>query len=235
MPRSNDLEMTAGNYLARLPISARYRGDAVAGEIQILEPEQSSGRVIYPKSSRGLGFVYRDRYIQIVRDRVLFPSGLRGTYLRIFPNPPVEGPSGVAVLPLLNDKVLLRKMFRHATRGWEYEIPRGSRQRVDPSITATATRELVEELGMRAIDLEQMAEIYADTGLLASSTAIFVAVLEPGEETPSPDREEALGELRSFSYSELLRAIAQGEIRDGFTLSAVLLAAAKGLIPLEIF
>lgn len=213
----------AASYLEELPVWARYAGSAAAGEIQLLAPDRDGTR-------DSAGVVYSDPYIRVVRDAVLFPSGARGTYLRIFANPPADGPSGAVVLPLLDGRVWLRKMFRHATRAWEYEAPRGSRRPEDPSIAATASRELREELGSQRAELVELGIVYADTGLLASSNAVFLAHVADAPFSPEPDAQEALGDLVSFSRDQLLEAVAGGVLRDGLTLSAVSLALARGLL-----
>jgi ADP-ribose pyrophosphatase len=208
-------------YLAALPPRARYRGSADAGEIEIAAERADEG-------GGATGVVYGDEWVQVVRDAVRFPSGREGTYLRIFGNPAVDGPSGAVILPLLNGRILLRRMFRHATRAWEVEAPRGGCHPDDAGIAATAARELAEEIGQEAQELVPLGTVYGDTGLLATSAAVFLAVLTPGDPRPRPDDREAFGELVAWSREELFAAVAAGEVRDGYTLSALALAVASG-------
>ena len=71
----------------------------------------------------------------------------RGTYIRILPRRPE---SAVAVLPVLNGKILLLRHFRHSLRKWMWEIPRGFGEY---GITAAenAEKELREEDHRRLI------------------------------------------------------------------------------------
>ncbi|MCA9450316.1 MAG: hypothetical protein KC931_24550, partial [Candidatus Omnitrophica bacterium] len=61
------------SYLDRLPEHLRTAGDHSAGEIEILPPGDDPA----------FGILYEDKYILLVRDRVRFPNGKEGGYLRI--------------------------------------------------------------------------------------------------------------------------------------------------------
>ena len=63
-----------------------------------------------------------------MRDPVRFPSGKLGTYLRILEPSALDGAAGVVLLPVRDNVIFLREVFRHATRRWELELPRGSLQ-----------------------------------------------------------------------------------------------------------
>jgi ADP-ribose pyrophosphatase len=224
---SDPVEGVAG-YIHKLPERARYLGSAESGEIEIL-PE-AAGPDSHSEDKSGV--VYADRYVAVVRDRVLFPGGTLGTYLRIFTQPPSDEPSGAIVLPFDGRNILLRRMFRHATRCWEYEAPRGLRSEDDLTIVETAGRELSEELGIRAHRLEYLGTIYGDTGLIASPNAVFLGWITQGEAIPRPDASEALGDMVSLSLAEFLKWVQHGRVRDGFTLSAFSLALSSGHISL---
>jgi len=63
---------------------------------------------------------------------------------------------------------------------------------------------------------------------------VFFAELAPGQKKDDPDSGEAFGKIVFLSPEELARRIAAGKIRDGYTVSALLLAQLKGLIaPLQ--
>ncbi|HEX2195970.1 MAG TPA: NUDIX domain-containing protein, partial [Actinomycetota bacterium] len=121
------------------------------GGFTILLDEQSIGAAeeAAPGSSHGVGVVYEDEYVVLLRDAVAFPDGRLGTYIRMV-GPRAE-PTGVAVLPIHDQKVVLVRHFRHATRSRHWEIPRGF---WIEGLTGeqVARQELEEELGISRCD-----------------------------------------------------------------------------------
>ena len=237
VPRMTDPQYPAA-YLARVP---GPRGDSSVGEIEILTDEDAVRGVMRDRSARleqqsehatadqrtGVGVVFEDEYVLVVRDAVRFPSGTTGTYLRILPRPALDGAIGVVLLPVLEGRILLRRVFRHATRAWELECPRGFRE---PSRTALEAvhQETAEEVGAAIANVRTLGQICADTGLIAGCAEAFLVELagEPGD--AAPEASEAFGEMRRYTAPQLLEAIGRGDIRDSFTLSAISLALARG-------
>lgn len=226
-------------YLERIPGG---RGDSRAGEIEILVDEDAVRNVVQDRVARmersageavggsGVGVVFEDEYVLVVRDAVRFPSGATGTYLRILPRPALEGAVGVVLLPVQDGYILLRRAFRHATRAWEMECPRGFRE---PGRTALEMvhQEAAEELGATVARAKALGEICGDTGLIAGCAEAFLVELTDELGDAAPEASEAFGELRRYTRTELFEAIAQGKIRDSFTLSAIALAMARGGLP----
>jgi ADP-ribose pyrophosphatase len=137
--------------------------------------------------------------------------------------------------------VVLNLNFRHATRSWELELPRGAR-REGETLEQTAVRELREETGYhidKAIFLGKMA---TDSGLSTSLVPIFLAqVSKQGQSTQ--DDSEAIHSALAFSKEEIKQGLARGYIeleikgqlvkvpcRDSFVAFSVLLAEAKTLL-----
>ena len=111
-------------------MSTVYKGDYRKGEIEIIEPQ----------------VVFQNKYLEIYDDRVRFPSGYEGTYVRIN----TSTNKSVGILPITKEgKMLVIKNFRHAMRGWGYEIPKGGIEPDEKTIEA-ASRELMEETGYTA-------------------------------------------------------------------------------------
>ena len=76
-----------------------------------------------PAESAQFGVAFSDSFVLILRDAVRFADGSLGTYLRSVP--PEGSFPGVVVLPIWQGHVLLVRHFRHATREWHLELPRG--------------------------------------------------------------------------------------------------------------
>ncbi|MFE6780355.1 NUDIX hydrolase [Streptomyces sp. NPDC057702] len=145
-----------------------------------------------------VGVVYEDAYVTAVRDAVRFPDGSHGLYLRILPR--AAGP-GVVILPLTPaGRVVLVEHYRHATRAWHWEAPRGMGE-ADSTGAENAARELREEIGARATELVPLGDLHPDTGLLGSRVELFAARLPhpapvafpPSGETTSRERAHEQG------------------------------------------
>ena len=170
-----------------------------------------------------VGIAFEDPYLILLRDAVRFPSGSLGTYIRtISPHPERLG---VAILPVYDRAVLLVRHFRHATRNWHLEIPRGFG--AGSGKEENARRELSEEIGAVASRLFDLGISYPNTGISSEHVALFyadVSVYGQGE------AEEAIAEIVPTPMSHLERMIRDCEITDGFTLAAYARAKVKGLL-----
>lgn len=211
------------DYLAQLPERARYAGDSSKGEIEIISrPERSE--------LDETGILIRDDFHTIVRDAVRYPSGAVRTPMRVIGATSADGVDGVVVLASLDGRIQLRWMFRHATRRWELEAARGRREAGDDS-AHTAREEVKEELGMRALAIERLGTIAAESSLLASEVDVLWAEVARAEDGDEPEAGEAMGKIESLSPEELWDKIRAGVVRDAVTLSAILHAVVRGKIP----
>ena len=229
-------------YLQRLAGRAMYRGDHTAGEIEIVGEPKAVDAILeerrrmldtqgFPGVEDKLGVIVEDEYVVVVRDPVRFPSGKLGTYLRVIERPALDGAAGVVVLPVRGDKVFLREVFRHATRRWELELPRGFRK---PGVTLAqdVEREISEELGLAIEETIPLGTVAPNTGLFAGTAETFLVRLGGGDPQPHPEREEAFGAIVTLTLPELLEKVRSGAIRDGYTLSTLLLAQTHSLLSL---
>lgn len=173
-----------------------------------------------------VGIAYRDQYVMILRDAVRFPNGSLGTYIRFVSEE--DDPPGVIVLPLYQGQILLIRHFRHATRAWHIEIPRGFGKK-GLSAEENARRELEEEMGAIVSRLISLGQVYPDTGTGSLRAELFYAELESHGHV---EAYEAITELLPTPLSEFERMIRENEITDGFTLAAYARAKACGLLGL---
>lgn len=196
-------------------------------EAEIALAEESAAqrlaKVGAPTGWSRVGVAFRDQYLLLLRDAVRYVDGSLGTYIRA-----VEpGPScpGVVVLPVWERQVLLIRHFRHATRSWHLEIPRGSGLTQDAS--ESALRELAEEIGGSGIRLVELGEIYPDTGLSNGRVALFYAELETYS---APEVMEGITEILPTTMGRFEEMISTGELEDAFCLAAYARAKARGLV-----
>jgi ADP-ribose pyrophosphatase len=215
--------VSSPRYLKKLPGSASKRGAASSGEIEIIDKKESS------KIRVKTGILVEDKLHFVVRDAVKFPSGEVRTAMRVIGRSMFDGPSGVIALASRDGKIFLREMFRHGTRRWELETPRGQREEGYTPEEA-AIKEIDEELGFKVERIEQIGEACGDTALLGSTLPVFWADLAAGPPRDHPESSEAFGKILELSVAELKERVAGGDIRDGYTLSAILFAQLAGKI-----
>jgi ADP-ribose pyrophosphatase len=189
-----------------------------------------------------VGVVAEDNYWIWVRDAVIFPSGVYGTYDRLMWKTGLDGYPGVAVLPLLsNRKIVVNVNYRHATRSWEIELPRGQKKEGE-SPEKAAARELKEETGYQIAKCTHLGNIPPDTGTLMSIVPIYYGEVSHSGET-AKDYSEAIVQNPAFTKEELKQGFAKGYLevpikgeivkvycRDPYLTYALLLAEMKGLL-----
>jgi 8-oxo-dGTP pyrophosphatase MutT (NUDIX family) len=129
------------------------------------------------------------------------------------------------VLPITpDDDVLLVRQFRAAARGPVLEIPAGLLDVAEEDPIDCAVRELFEETGFRHASIELLAQILPSPGV--STERIHVHVARTAAR-PEGDAEEGI-ELVRQPLAELVAAARAGELEDGKTVIALLLADARG-------
>lgn len=176
-----------------------------------------------PEEWAHVGTVYQDQYVVVLREAVRFLDGAYGTYIRVLPQG--TGSGGVAVLPVTRGGIVLVRHYRHAMRAWCLEIPRGFMDGSEPA--EAARRELEEEIGGRAVRLEELGPLVPDSGLLTSTVHLFWAEVSQFGETEAA---EGIGEVVMLSAPELRSHIACGSVADSFTIAAFARAQWRGLL-----
>ncbi|MGI5133814.1 NUDIX domain-containing protein [Streptomyces sp. CA-106110] len=169
--------------------------------------------------------LHHDRWWMLLRDQVTFPDGRHGTYLRMLAPLP-----GVAVLPLLGSgsglRVVLIEQFRHATRSWHWEIPRGGG--TDKlSDASNAAKELAEEIGATPRELTPLGAVHPDTGILGQPIALYAARVNA---VGDPARAEGIRQIRTVTADEAEQLAQAGEITDTCTIAALFRARRAGLL-----
>jgi ADP-ribose pyrophosphatase len=170
-----------------------------------------------------VGVAYQDPFLRLLRDAVVFPDGRRAVHHRILSN---NHPSGAAVLPVYGRGVVLIRHFRHPSRCWHWEIPRGA---IEPgqTVEAAARAELEEEIGSHCESLVPLGLVHGASSLISGAVALFLGRVD---EIGAPQLSEGIAAVRAVEISELESMVDSGEITDAFTLGAVLRARLKGLV-----
>lgn len=133
----------------------------------------------------------------------------------------VRHPGAVVLLPLIDDDHLcLIRNYRISIRQTLIELPAGTLEPGEPPIE-TAARELEEETGYLAQQLQLLHTYYPSPGVLDELMYLYVAT----GLTPGPARREAGEEIDNLivSWDEALAMVDRGEIVDSKTLVGLLL------------
>lgn len=168
------------------------------------------------------GVLYQDPYVLLVRDPVRFPDGSEGTYIRSL-SPGRE--QGCAVLPLLNGDVVLIEHFRHATRSWHWEVPRGFGT-AGLSDEENAAKELREEIGAVADEVIALGEVHPDSGTTGDHVSLFAARISG---TGPLDKAEGIRRCLTVPFAEAEAMVGDGRITDAFTIAALMRARLAGV------
>jgi len=177
-----------------------------------------------PGSWAKSGVVYEDPYTILVRDAVHRPDGSLSTYGRILP---ASGAGGAAVLPLLDSDIVLLRNFRHATRAYHLEIPRGFGE---PGVSAIdqAREELREEIQAEADSLIGLGGFHSNTGAASTCVELFLAKIH---NLGRPQTSEGIVGIEVESPRRVADIIRDGGITDSFTIGAFTRAWLRGLLP----
>jgi len=179
-----------------------------------------------PQSWADIGIVFDDPYFFVVRDLVQFPNGHLNGYCRVLSNANLSGGHGVVVLPEYEGKIMLLHQYRHPTRQWHYEVPRGYGELNLPA-KENARKEVEEETGGTIEKLVNLGEFYNNTGFEGGAVSLFYAKLASIGE---PNEDEGIESFVWLTVKELEEWIANEKITDGFTIAAYTKAKLKGLI-----
>lgn len=173
-----------------------------------------------------IGIILDSPYHIIVRDLVQFPGGYVSGYERSIPAASLRGGKGVVVLPVYEGRVMLLHQYRHATRQWHYEVPRGYGEPNIPAIE-NAHKEVEEETDGKASELVSLGDFHHNTGFESTSVSLFYAKLES---VGAAYENQGIESFVWLTAKELEEWIANEKITDGFTIAAYTKAKLKGLI-----
>ena len=167
--------------------------------------------------------VYKGRVVSLRVDRVRLPDG------RVTDREIVEHGGAVGVVALdENGDVLLVKQFRAALGEQLLEIPAGTlRAGEDPR--ACAFRELAEETGYSAHQMEPLYAFYSSPGFSNERIWLFLASgLSPGAQNVESDE---MIEVVKQPLVRALEMVAAGQICDGKSILGLVAASARTNTP----
>lgn len=163
-------------------------------------------------------FKFKGRIIDVKVDEVRTPDG------NIATREVVVHKGAVGVLPIIDNKVLLVKQYRHAVGEVLWEIPAGIfREGETPE--ECAIRELREEVGLAPLNLVKLGEIFVSPG--CSTEKIYLFYADRFKPDPLPKDEDENIETGEFAIDTFREMIEEGRIKDSKTLASFCLYLLK--------
>jgi len=160
--------------------------------------------------------VKKGRVFELFTENITLPNGVT------IDMEVIRHPGASAIVPVMDDRsILLLKQYRHAVGGFIWEIPAGTLD-PDEDEKTCAERELIEETGYKARQMEKLGVI---TPLPAYSDERIHIYLASGLTRASQnlDADELLS-VHPIGLQRALEMINEGSIQDAKTIAGLHLA-----------
>jgi ADP-ribose pyrophosphatase len=141
----------------------------------------------------------------------------------------VRHPGAVVVLGLTDDqRIVLIRNHRVAVEDTLWELPAGTMEPPEPA-SVCAARELEEEGGFTASDVQPIAEFFTTPGMTDERMHAFLATGLAQSEQRLDDDERI--EVHLKPVQTVFDMIEDGSLCDAKSMLALLIAARRGMIP----
>lgn len=133
----------------------------------------------------------------------------------------IQHNGAAAVVPVDEEgKLILVRQYRNALERYTLEIPAGGLQNPSEPTREAAERELAEETGYRAQNLELLLSLRTTVAFCNEKIDVYLATgLVPGSQNLDEDEYVQVG---AYTVEELTEKIYAGEIQDSKTVAAIL-------------
>ena len=160
--------------------------------------------------------IFHGQIFQVVKDLVSLPDDTMGTRELVFHN------GGVAVAPIIDDKLILVGQYRKAFEKFIFEVPAGKLEDNElDNPKAAALRELAEETGYTAEQLVEISSFYGTPGFSSEKTYLYFPSGLTKLENPRPKDEGEFLEVVEVTLDEAKIMIEEGQICDAKTIMSV--------------
>lgn len=162
--------------------------------------------------------VYKGKHVELTIDTIREHGKVHTREIVVHP--------GSAVILAIDSSlsVFFVRQYRHATRKYLLELPAGS---LEPGERPeeTAVRELQEEVGLRAQNLEKLCEFFVSPGFLQEKMWLFLATDLTDVQQQLEDDE--ILEIVRLPLADALERVSAGEIQDAKTIIGLMFAASR--------
>lgn len=208
--RVNDAQVTEKKCLLQMSISNNTKTEKEKGN------QEMNG---YKKIKQQL--VHKGNIIDVYQDVIQLPNGKEVTWDF------VKHKGAAAVVAIDEDgKIIMVHQYRNSVDRMSLEIPAGGINDGENSKEA-AIRELEEETGYVAGNIELLVDAVTAIGFSNETIAIYVAT--DLTKTQQHLDEDEFVEIRTYDVEELVTMILDGKIKDAKTIAGVFAYRAKFL------
>lgn len=168
--------------------------------------------------------IFNGKIIKLQVDEVKLPNG------KMAKREIVKHPGAVGIIPITSDgKILMVEQFRKPLERSLLEIPAGKlEQGEEPDITAA--RELEEETGFRANQLDYLTSFYTAPGFSDEVIHLYIATDLEKVENPLPGDEDEFVDLLEVDLESAATFVDEKRIYDAKTAYAVLYLQMKKVL-----
>jgi len=172
-------------------------------------------KMVFVEKTISSEMIYQGRILNLRKDKVHVKDG-KTSYREI-----VEHNGGVALAAVTDDgKMVMVRQYRKAAEKAVLEVPAGKIEKGEDH-RLTAERELKEETGYSAGNIEFITSFYSSIGYSTEVIYLYMATqLTPGD--TNFDENESI-EILEIDRNELKRMILNREIEDAKSIAAILL------------
>jgi ADP-ribose pyrophosphatase len=160
--------------------------------------------------------VYQSRWVNLYKDTVQFPNGFVIDKFHLLD---FEREAVAAVMENANGEVIFARIPRYTTGLAEWELPAGGME-LGEEILESAKRELLEETGYTSSDHKLIYTYYPMNG--NANQVFHIVFCKAGELAQAFDTNE-VAEVRWFTRDEIKQLLKEQKVKDGFSLTALLL------------
>lgn len=160
--------------------------------------------------------IYENRWVNLYADRVSFPGGriIERHHILEF-----EIEAVATIMENSEGQILLAEVYRYPTDSIDWEIPAGGIE-LGEAILEASKREILEETGYDSFGHELIYTFYPMNGI--ANKVFHIARCKAGAKIGEFDENEVRA-VRWFDRAALIKAIQKCEIKDGYTLTGLLL------------
>lgn len=163
--------------------------------------------------------VYQGRAFGVRQDEIRLPDG-RTAWMDV-----VEHSGAVTIIPVdAAGEIWFVRQYRHPAGRLLLELPAGTLE-ADEDPAAAAGREIREEIGMAASEIELLSEFYLAPGY--STEYMFVYLASGLSPAPLAQDDDEFLFVEKIPAREAYRLLDAGELRDAKTLLGLQLARAR--------
>jgi len=162
--------------------------------------------------------VHKNSWYSIQKDDVKLPNGDGGEYFIV----KTDTNASVFIVPIKDDKIIFVRQYRYVFDEWFIELPGGAVDMGETFETA-AIKELREEAGYVADAMKEIGTFIPLSGAVDEVSHVFVArdLQFVGQELEAT---EDGAEIVEIAITDAYKMIENGEIIDGQTITALILA-----------